>query len=185
MLSNWMSICLYQYLKVGLSGLARVGAGVRGCSPRPPPKHPPARGASPVSPVAELPFALQDSAGEPLYKLFKAIKHQVEKGPVDAVQKKAKYTLNDTGLLGDDVEYAPLVSTAAGGAWAASGADAGCHSQTRTGPPEFGGGGLCTLRGCWAPKVSLQRGSEYPESAASRAPGSPAALCGASRCDWW
>ncbi|XP_012412033.2 plexin-B2 [Trichechus manatus latirostris] len=66
MLSNWMSICLYQYLK--------------------------------------------DSAGEPLYKLFKAIKHQVEKGPVDAVQKKAKYTLNDTGLLGDDVEYVPLVS---------------------------------------------------------------------------
>ncbi|XP_036134142.1 plexin-B2 [Molossus molossus] len=64
MLSNWMSICLYQYLK--------------------------------------------DSAGEPLYKLFKAIKHQVEKGPVDAVLKKAKYTLNDTGLLGDDVEYAPL-----------------------------------------------------------------------------
>lgn len=54
--------------------------------------------------------SLQDSAGEPLYKLFKAIKHQVEKGPVDAVQKKAKYTLNDTGLLGDDVEYAPLVS---------------------------------------------------------------------------
>lgn len=54
----------------------------------------------------------QDSAGEPLYKLFKAIKHQVEKGPVDAVQKKAKYTLNDTGLLGDDVEYAPLVSRA-------------------------------------------------------------------------
>lgn len=59
---------------------------------------------------------LQDSAGEPLYKLFKAIKHQVEKGPVDAVQKKAKYTLNDTGLLGDDVEYAPLVSP--GASWA-------------------------------------------------------------------
>ena len=57
---------------------------------------------------------LQDSAGEPLYKLFKAIKHQVEKGPVDAVQKKAKYTLNDTGLLGDDVEYTPLVSPRAG-----------------------------------------------------------------------
>ncbi|MBN3305947.1 PLXB2 protein, partial [Amia calva] len=64
MLCNWMSICLYQYLK--------------------------------------------DSAGEPLYKLFKAIKHQVEKGPVDAVMKKAKYTLNDTGLLGDDVEYSTL-----------------------------------------------------------------------------
>ncbi|CAB1323391.1 unnamed protein product, partial [Coregonus sp. 'balchen'] len=50
----------------------------------------------------------QDSAGEPLYKLFRAIKHQIEKGPVDARVKKAKYTLNDTGLLGDDVEYCVL-----------------------------------------------------------------------------
>ncbi|XP_072528465.1 plexin-B2b isoform X2 [Salminus brasiliensis] len=64
MLCNWMSICLYQFLK--------------------------------------------DSAGEPLYKLFRAIKHQIEKGPVDAQVKKAKYTLNDTGLLGDDVEYCML-----------------------------------------------------------------------------
>uniref|UniRef100_A0A8C1FIW5 Plexin b2b n=1 Tax=Cyprinus carpio carpio TaxID=630221 RepID=A0A8C1FIW5_CYPCA len=64
MLSNWMSICLYQFLK--------------------------------------------DTAGEPLYKLFRAIKHQIEKGPVDAQLKKAKYTLNDTGLLGDDVEYIVL-----------------------------------------------------------------------------
>uniref|UniRef100_A0AAY4E690 Sema domain-containing protein n=1 Tax=Denticeps clupeoides TaxID=299321 RepID=A0AAY4E690_9TELE len=65
MLCNWMSICLYQFLK--------------------------------------------DTAGEPLYKLFRAIKHQIEKGPVDAQVKKAKYTLNDTGLLGDDVEYSVLV----------------------------------------------------------------------------
>ncbi|XP_043964125.1 plexin-B2-like isoform X2 [Gambusia affinis] len=64
MLCNWMSICLYQFLR--------------------------------------------DTAGEPLYKLYKALKHQVEKGPVDARLKKAKYTLNDTGLLGDDVEYAAL-----------------------------------------------------------------------------
>lgn len=54
----------------------------------------------------------QDSAGEPLYKLFRAIKHQIEKGPVDARVKKAKYTLNDTGLLGDDVEYSVLVRCA-------------------------------------------------------------------------
>lgn len=52
---------------------------------------------------------VQDTAGEPLYKLFRAIKHQIEKGPVDAQLKKAKYTLNDTGLLGDDVEYIVLV----------------------------------------------------------------------------
>ncbi|KAI3371138.1 hypothetical protein L3Q82_023765 [Scortum barcoo] len=66
MLCNWMSICLYQFLKV--------------TTPH----------------------------GEPLYKLFRAIKHQIEKGPVDARVKKAKYTLNDTGLLGDDVEYSVL-----------------------------------------------------------------------------
>lgn len=30
---------------------------------------------------------------------------------MDAMLKKAKYTLNDTGLLGDDVEYSVLVST--------------------------------------------------------------------------
>lgn len=30
---------------------------------------------------------------------------------MDAKMKKAKYTLNDTGLLGDDVEYSVLVST--------------------------------------------------------------------------
>ncbi|XP_061663981.1 plexin-B2-like [Syngnathoides biaculeatus] len=64
MLCNWMSVCLYQFLR--------------------------------------------DSAGEPLYKLFKALKHQVGRGPVDAKVKKAKYTLNDTGLLGDDVEYSGL-----------------------------------------------------------------------------
>lgn len=62
------------------------------------------------SPGVRLPSVSQDSAGEPLYKLFKALKHQVEKGPVDAKVKKAKYTLNDTGLLGDDVEYSVLVS---------------------------------------------------------------------------
>lgn len=47
-----------------------------------------------------------------MYKLFRAIKHQIEKGPVDARVKKAKYTLNDTGLLGDDVEYSVLVRLA-------------------------------------------------------------------------
>uniref|UniRef100_A0A669DEQ6 Plexin B1 n=1 Tax=Oreochromis niloticus TaxID=8128 RepID=A0A669DEQ6_ORENI len=51
---------------------------------------------------------MQDSAGEPLYMLFRAIKHQVDKGPVDAVTGKAKYTLNDNRLLREDVEYKTL-----------------------------------------------------------------------------
>uniref|UniRef100_A0A671NU87 Plexin-B1-like n=1 Tax=Sinocyclocheilus anshuiensis TaxID=1608454 RepID=A0A671NU87_9TELE len=48
------------------------------------------------------------SAGEPLYMLFRAIKHQVDKGPVDAVTGKAKYTLNDNRLLREDLEYHTL-----------------------------------------------------------------------------
>lgn len=42
--------------------------------------------------------------------LFRAIKHQVDKGPVDAVTGKAKYTLNDNRLLREDVEYRTLVT---------------------------------------------------------------------------
>uniref|UniRef100_A0AAR2J8J2 Plexin-B1 n=1 Tax=Pygocentrus nattereri TaxID=42514 RepID=A0AAR2J8J2_PYGNA len=65
LLTNWMSICLYAFLR--------------------------------------------DSAGECLYMLFRAIKHQVDKGPVDAVTGKAKYTLNDNRLLREDLEYRTLV----------------------------------------------------------------------------
>ena len=39
--------------------------------------------------------------------LFRGIKHQVDKGPVDSVTGKAKYTLNDNRLLREDVEYRP------------------------------------------------------------------------------
>ncbi|XP_077399598.1 plexin-B1-like isoform X2 [Vanacampus margaritifer] len=51
---------------------------------------------------------LRESAGESFYMLFRAIKHQVDKGPVDAVTGKAKYTLNDNRLLREDVEYRSL-----------------------------------------------------------------------------
>ncbi|KAG8436014.1 hypothetical protein GDO86_007202 [Hymenochirus boettgeri] len=51
---------------------------------------------------------VRDSAGEPLYMLFRGIKHQVDKGPVDCVTGKAKHTLNDNRLLRDDVEYKTL-----------------------------------------------------------------------------
>uniref|UniRef100_A0A3Q3XND1 Sema domain-containing protein n=1 Tax=Mola mola TaxID=94237 RepID=A0A3Q3XND1_MOLML len=67
LLTNWMSICLYTFLR--------------------------------------------QSAGESFYMLFRAIKHQVDKGPVDAVTGKAKYTLNDNRLLREDVEYRTLVRT--------------------------------------------------------------------------
>ncbi|XP_054642757.1 plexin-B1-like isoform X2 [Dunckerocampus dactyliophorus] len=64
---------------------------------------------------------LRESAGESFYMLFRAIKHQVDKGPVDAVTGKAKYTLNDNRLLREDVEYRSLtlnvvMPSASGGA---------------------------------------------------------------------
>ncbi|XP_061592784.1 plexin-B1 [Cololabis saira] len=66
---------------------------------------------------------LRESAGESFYMLFRAIKHQVDKGPVDAVTGKAKYTLNDNRLLREDVEYRTLTlnvaAPAAGGNTAA------------------------------------------------------------------
>lgn len=67
MLTNWMSICLYSFLK--------------------------------------------EVAGEPLYKLYRAIKYQVDKGPVDAVTGKAKRTLNDSHLFREDIDYCSLTLT--------------------------------------------------------------------------
>ncbi|XP_065817425.1 plexin-B3 [Labrus bergylta] len=64
MLTNWMSICLYSFLK--------------------------------------------EVAGEPLYMLYRAIKYQVDKGPVDAVTGKAKRTLNDSHLLREDIDYSAV-----------------------------------------------------------------------------
>ncbi|KAM3872597.1 plexin-B3 [Diretmus argenteus] len=67
MLTNWMSICLYSFLK--------------------------------------------EVAGEPLYMLYRAIKYQVDKGPVDAVTGKAKRTLNDSHLLREDFDYCSMTLT--------------------------------------------------------------------------
>ncbi|XP_040008544.1 plexin-B1-like isoform X2 [Xiphias gladius] len=70
---------------------------------------------------------LRESAGESFYMLFRAIKHQVDKGPVDAVTGKAKYTLNDNRLLREDVEYRTLTLNVVMPAAAASG---GTSTQT-------------------------------------------------------
>lgn len=52
----------------------------------------------------------QEVAGESLYMLYRAIKYQVDKGPVDAVTGKAKRTLNDSHLLREDIDYCSMVS---------------------------------------------------------------------------
>ncbi|XP_076035062.1 plexin-B-like isoform X2 [Oratosquilla oratoria] len=61
MLTNWMALCMYTYLK--------------------------------------------DHAGPSLFLLFKAIKHQVEKGPVDAITHEARYSLSEERLLREQIVH--------------------------------------------------------------------------------
>ncbi|PNF17829.1 hypothetical protein B7P43_G05798 [Cryptotermes secundus] len=61
MLTNWMALCMYNYLK--------------------------------------------DYAGSSLFLLFKAIKHQIEKGPVDAITHDARYSLSEERLLREQIDH--------------------------------------------------------------------------------
>lgn len=64
MLTNYMAICMYDYLK--------------------------------------------EYAGSSLFLLFKAIKHQIEKGLVDAVTHEARYSLSEEKLLREQIEHHPV-----------------------------------------------------------------------------
>lgn len=65
MLTNWMALCMYSYLK--------------------------------------------EYAGSSLFLLFKAIKHQIEKGLVDAITHDARYSLSEERLLREQIEHSPVV----------------------------------------------------------------------------
>ncbi|XP_014294701.1 plexin-B isoform X1 [Halyomorpha halys] len=61
MLTNWMALCMYKYLK--------------------------------------------EYAGSSLFLLYKAIKHQIQKGPVDAVTHDARYSLSEERLLREQIQH--------------------------------------------------------------------------------
>ncbi|CAG7724457.1 unnamed protein product [Allacma fusca] len=61
MLSNWMALCMYSYLK--------------------------------------------DHAGPSLFLMFKAIKYQIEKGPVDSYTHDARYSLSEERLLREPIDH--------------------------------------------------------------------------------
>ncbi|KAL1021519.1 hypothetical protein UPYG_G00014280 [Umbra pygmaea] len=63
MLTNWMSICMYSYLK--------------------------------------------ETVGEPFFLLLCAIRQQINKGSIDAITGKARYTLNEEWLLRENIEARP------------------------------------------------------------------------------
>merc|ERR1719495_2490666 len=48
---------------------------------------------------------LHECAGEPLFMLYQAIKHQVDKGPVDYITHEARYSLSEEKLIRQQVEY--------------------------------------------------------------------------------
>lgn len=65
MLTNYMAICMYDYLK--------------------------------------------EYAGSSLFLLFKAIKHQIEKGLVDAVTHEARYSLSEERLLHEQIPHSVVI----------------------------------------------------------------------------
>ena len=48
---------------------------------------------------------LHECAGDPLYMLYCAIKHQVDKGPVDLISHEARYSLSEEKLIRQQIEY--------------------------------------------------------------------------------
>lgn len=59
----------------------------------------------------------QETVGEPFFLLICAIKQQINKGSIDAITGKARYTLNEEWLLRENIEAKPRVSTYAPGVW--------------------------------------------------------------------
>ena len=52
---------------------------------------------------------LRECAGEPLYLLYRAIKQQVDKGPVDAVSSEARYSLSEEKLIRQQIDFTYMV----------------------------------------------------------------------------
>ena len=48
---------------------------------------------------------LKECAGEPLFLMYKAIKHQIDKGPVDALTFEARYSLSEEKLIRQQIEF--------------------------------------------------------------------------------
>lgn len=54
---------------------------------------------------------MRECAGEPLYVLFRAVKQQVDKGPVDAITSEARYSLSEEKLIRQSIDFKPMVKS--------------------------------------------------------------------------
>lgn len=52
---------------------------------------------------------LRECAGDPLFLLFRAVKQQVDKGPVDAITSEARYSLSEEKLIRQSIDFKPMV----------------------------------------------------------------------------
>ncbi|CAG9816899.1 unnamed protein product [Phaedon cochleariae] len=50
----------------------------------------------------------RECAGEPLFMLFRAVKQQVDKGPVDAITSEARYSLSEEKLIRQSIDFKPM-----------------------------------------------------------------------------
>lgn len=73
----------------------------------------------------DSPCPPQETVGEPFFLLLCAIKQQINKGSIDAITGKARYTLNEEWLLRENIEAKPRVSRCAGGGARATGKQGG------------------------------------------------------------
>lgn len=55
---------------------------------------------------------LKECAGEPLYMLFRAVKGQVDKGPVDACTHEARYSLSEEKLIRQSIDFRAMTVNA-------------------------------------------------------------------------
>lgn len=53
---------------------------------------------------------MQECAGEPLFVLYRAIKQQVDKGPVDAITSEARYSLSEEKLIRQSIDYKSMTA---------------------------------------------------------------------------
>lgn len=51
---------------------------------------------------------LRECAGEPLYLLFRSMKGQVDKGPVDVITSEARYSLSEEKLIRQSIDFKPM-----------------------------------------------------------------------------
>ncbi|XP_067122896.1 plexin-A2-like [Centruroides vittatus] len=52
---------------------------------------------------------LKECAGDPLFMLYRAIKQQVDKGPVDSITSEARYSLSEEKLIRQSIEYKSMI----------------------------------------------------------------------------